>query len=443
METVGSDARTGWPRCHSCPHQPRMRETARAPPLLRWCHGSGSLGGGPRAGLGPGAAAPRRRRASAGLPDRGVRRPRQRGAGRRGPRPGARRPGAHRGRRGRGDPGGDAPQPCGASSPTSCRGCRCGCRVADATAETTTDAEGYFLVRLRPRELPPVDRGHRRAGRRLPRDHGRPHHAVRGAGPRRRGPDRDHLRRRRHRAGDRRAAGPADDPADVHRVGADPDDVPRHPGALPRPRPRRANPVFYVSSSPWNLYAFVTAFLRHRDFPPARCCCATCSARSRRPREEGRPAPRDPRPAPGPAVRARRRLRGARPPGVRRPRPRLPRPDPRGLHPRGTARPRGRSGRAGVRRLGRRTSRSCSLRTRTPCGPTPLRWGWWAAEGLVGCGRGSGEPGTVFGRWTVPRSPLVGCGRGSGEPGTVFGRWTVPRSPLPRAASAVRRRTSG
>lgn len=27
------------------------------------------------------------------------------------------------------------------------------------------------------------------------------------------------------------------------------------------------NPVFYVSSSPWNLYAFLTAFLDHHDFP--------------------------------------------------------------------------------------------------------------------------------------------------------------------------------
>jgi phosphatidate phosphatase APP1 len=27
------------------------------------------------------------------------------------------------------------------------------------------------------------------------------------------------------------------------------------------------NPVFYVSSSPWNLHAFVDAFLRHREFP--------------------------------------------------------------------------------------------------------------------------------------------------------------------------------
>ncbi|GAA4719806.1 App1 family protein [Nocardioides conyzicola] len=27
------------------------------------------------------------------------------------------------------------------------------------------------------------------------------------------------------------------------------------------------NPVFYVSSSPWNLYSFLIGFLRHRDFP--------------------------------------------------------------------------------------------------------------------------------------------------------------------------------
>jgi len=27
------------------------------------------------------------------------------------------------------------------------------------------------------------------------------------------------------------------------------------------------NPLFYVSSSPWNLHAFLVAFLRHRDFP--------------------------------------------------------------------------------------------------------------------------------------------------------------------------------
>ena len=28
------------------------------------------------------------------------------------------------------------------------------------------------------------------------------------------------------------------------------------------------NPVFYVSSSPWNLHGFLVAFLRHRAFPP-------------------------------------------------------------------------------------------------------------------------------------------------------------------------------
>ena len=31
--------------------------------------------------------------------------------------------------------------------------------------------------------------------------------------------------------------------------------------------PRAGNPLFYVSSSPWNLHAFLVAFLRHRDFP--------------------------------------------------------------------------------------------------------------------------------------------------------------------------------
>lgn len=29
-----------------------------------------------------------------------------------------------------------------------------------------------------------------------------------------------------------------------------------------------SNPVFYVSSSPWNLHGFLVAFLRHRGFPP-------------------------------------------------------------------------------------------------------------------------------------------------------------------------------
>jgi len=41
------------------------------------------------------------------------------------------------------------------------------------------------------------------------------------------------------------------------------------PGAaeLYRDLSRGVNPVFYVSSSPWNLHAFLEAFLRHRDFP--------------------------------------------------------------------------------------------------------------------------------------------------------------------------------
>ena len=41
------------------------------------------------------------------------------------------------------------------------------------------------------------------------------------------------------------------------------------PGApdLYRDLAAEVNPVFYVSSSPWNLHAFLLAFLRHREFP--------------------------------------------------------------------------------------------------------------------------------------------------------------------------------
>lgn len=41
------------------------------------------------------------------------------------------------------------------------------------------------------------------------------------------------------------------------------------PGAVELYRDLAAgvNPVFYVSSSPWNLYSFLVGFLRHRDFP--------------------------------------------------------------------------------------------------------------------------------------------------------------------------------
>jgi phosphatidate phosphatase APP1 len=41
------------------------------------------------------------------------------------------------------------------------------------------------------------------------------------------------------------------------------------PGApeLYRDLSAEVNPVFYVSSSPWNLHAFMVAFLRHRGFP--------------------------------------------------------------------------------------------------------------------------------------------------------------------------------
>ena len=37
--------------------------------------------------------------------------------------------------------------------------------------------------------------------------------------------------------------------------------------ALYRDLAAAVNPVFYVSSSPWNLHSFLVGFLRHRDFP--------------------------------------------------------------------------------------------------------------------------------------------------------------------------------
>jgi phosphatidate phosphatase APP1 len=43
--------------------------------------------------------------------------------------------------------------------------------------------------------------------------------------------------------------------------------VPDGAAALYRDLAAPVNPVFYVSSSPWNLHAFLTAFLAHHDFP--------------------------------------------------------------------------------------------------------------------------------------------------------------------------------
>ena len=112
------------------------------------------------------------------------------------------------------------------------------------------------------------------------------------------------------------------------------------------------NPVFYVSSSPWNLHAFLLAFLRHRDFPIGpvllRDLLGTRAGREQKHQrireildlhpdlpfvllgDSGEKDPRD----------------------LRRHRARVPGPDPRGLHPRGAARPGRRAGGEGVRRVG-------------------------------------------------------------------------------------------
>jgi phosphatidate phosphatase APP1 len=141
--------------------------------------------------------------------------------------------------------------------------------VAGATVETVTDAEGYFLARLRPDPgdlVSPWTSG-----------------TVELVG------------------GYRGLTGPHTTPLEVRVTGpqarfgilSDVDDtilqtgVQRvghmirqtftgsaftrtpFPGAAELYRDLEAgvNPVFYVSSSPWNLYSFLVAFLRHRGFP--------------------------------------------------------------------------------------------------------------------------------------------------------------------------------
>lgn len=140
-------------------------------------------------------------------------------------------------------------------------------RVGDSVMEAVTDAEGYFVARLDPTTLagPWVD------GRvELAREH--------------RGLTDPHPTRVRVRVpGADAAFGVISDVDDtiietgVQRVGL----MLRQtftgsaltrtpfPGAaeLYRDLEAGANPFFYVSSSPWNLHAFLLAFLEHRDFP--------------------------------------------------------------------------------------------------------------------------------------------------------------------------------
>ena len=55
-----------------------------------------------------------------------------------------------------------------------------------------------------------------------------------------------------------------------------------------------ANPVFYVSSSPWNLHAFLIAFLRHQRLPLGPVLLRDLLGTAARPRAEGRPDRGDP-----------------------------------------------------------------------------------------------------------------------------------------------------
>jgi phosphatidate phosphatase APP1 len=141
--------------------------------------------------------------------------------------------------------------------------------VGSATAEAVTDAEGYFLTSLRPGfdklarpwttgtvELSGVYRG-------VTDPHTTPIE-VRVAGPEAKfgilsDVDDTILETGVQRIG--RMIGRTFTGSALTRT--------PFPGAadLYRDLAAGVNPVFYVSSSPWNLHAFLVAFLRHRGFP--------------------------------------------------------------------------------------------------------------------------------------------------------------------------------
>jgi len=139
--------------------------------------------------------------------------------------------------------------------------------VGDATAEVETDDEGYFYAELRPSVLsdPWQDGTVELAGeyRGLTEPHRTP---VRIRVP---GPD--------ARFG---VVSDVDDTileTGVQRVGMMLRQTFTGSALTRTPFPGAAelyqdlasggNPLFYVSSSPWNLYSFLIGFLRHRDFP--------------------------------------------------------------------------------------------------------------------------------------------------------------------------------
>jgi phosphatidate phosphatase APP1 len=141
--------------------------------------------------------------------------------------------------------------------------------VAGATVETVTDAEGYFLTRLRPSYdnlTSPWTSGTVELGREFRGVTG-PHTTsleLRVPGPDARfgilsdiddtiletGVERVGQMIRKTFTGSALTRTPFPGAADLYRDLA-----------------AGTNPVFYVSSSPWNLHAFLVTFLRHRGFP--------------------------------------------------------------------------------------------------------------------------------------------------------------------------------
>jgi len=139
--------------------------------------------------------------------------------------------------------------------------------VGDATTEVETDGEGYFHAELRPTALsdPWQDGEVELAGeyRGLTEPHRTPVR-IRVPGPDARygvvsdvddtiletGVQRVGLMLRQTFTGSALTRTPFPGAAELYQDLA-----------------RGGNPLFYVSSSPWNLYGFLIGFLRHRDFP--------------------------------------------------------------------------------------------------------------------------------------------------------------------------------
>ena len=139
------------------------------------------------------------------------------------------------------------------------------------------------------------------------------------------------------------------------------------------------NPFFYVSSSPWNLYGFLRSFLRHRHFPMGPLLLRDLLGNSvERSHATHKHAPDlgGARPAPGPSVRADRRLRPVRPDHLRRCGAAQPWADPCGVHPRGAGSIPATGGSRRSRRHGTKRCRSCWPLTPLPSLCTPPGSAW-------------------------------------------------------------------